>query len=320
MAIIRHMRINDLQQVNGILSRAFTQGRIDDGYAFTQVPMCHPGFIEMYYHQGTDGAFVIEEGDQIRGAAFCHIWGKTGWIGPLAIVPEKHHLGLGKQLTLHATEFLKNAECTTIGLETNPRSKRNLGFYGKIGYVPSVLSIDLIKPVSPSTSGKSSPQHTIIPFSRLNSEQREKFLAQVKALMRISMPDVDLSLPIRYYDKFQQGETLLFMRNNSPIAVAVLQTVPSLVDEQNRLLRLVVFVSHPKTPDGYFTYFLEDFFHFAQANKLDRILVRTPSHSHKTFQALLENNYRVVNSDLRLTLKGYPEKINPHVFIMSRWV
>jgi GNAT superfamily N-acetyltransferase len=320
MATIRQMRISDLQQVNGIISRAFTQGRIDDGYAFTKVPMCQTGFIEMYYHQGAEGTFVVEEAGQIRGAAFCHIWGKTGWIGPLAIAPEKHHLGIGKRLAEHATNYLKKSGCITVGLETNPRSNRNLGFYGKIGYVPSALSIDLIKPVSTLTMDSDISPHSIIPYSKLSDDQKEKFHFQVDSLLQTTLPNVDLKIPIKAYDQFEQGETLLFMRNNTPIAVAILQTKPSLVEEQNKLLRIVTCVAHPKTPDGYFSYFLQDFLTYARDNYMDRILIRTPVHSQKTFQALLDNNYRVVNSDLRMTLKGFPETNNPKLFLMNRWV
>jgi len=315
------MRVNDLQQVNGILSRAFTQGRIDDGYAFTDVPMCQTRFMEMYYYQGERGAFVVEESGQIRGAAFCHIWGKTGWIGPLAIVPEKHHLGLGKELALHTVDFLKRQNCTTIGLETNPRSNRNLGFYAKIGFVPSVLSIDLIKAVSQIASGHdASSAHTIIPYSLLSDNQREKFLYQVASLTQLVNPEVDYSQLIQSYNQFEQGETLLFMRRQMPIAAAILQTKPSLVEEQNILLRIVAFIANPKTPAAYFSLFLEDLGNYARDNKMDRILVRTPMYSHKTLRALLQHNYRVVNSDLRMTLEGYSEHGNPNLFVMNRWV
>ena len=315
------MRANDLQQVNGIISRAFTQGRIDDGYAFTDVPMCQARFMEMYYYQGEQGAFVVEESGQIRGAAFCHLWGKTGWIGPLAIVPEKHHLGLGKELALHATEYLKNQACATIGLETNPRSNRNLGFYTKIGFVPSTLSIDLIKAVSPiAAEHDAASVHTIIPYSLLSENQREKFLIQVANLTQMVNPTVDYSQLIKNYNQFEQGESLLFMRRQTPIAAAILQTEPSLVEEQNVLLRMVAFIAHPKTPAAYFPIFLEDIARFARNNKMDRILVRTPTHSPKTLRALLLRNYLVVNSDLRMTLDGYPENINANLFLMNRWV
>ncbi len=314
------MRQNDLQQVNGIISRAFTQGRIDDGYAYTKVPMCQPGFIEMYYAQGPQGCFVVEETGQIRGAAFCHLWGRTGWIGPLAIVPEKHHLGIGKKLASHAAQYLKSVGCTTIGLETNPRSNRNLGFYGKIGFVPSLLSIDMIRPVSALAVEENVSPHSIIFYSRLSNAEKEEFHLHVWSLTQAAAPGVDYTNLIKLYDKYRQGETLLFMRKNTPIAVAILQTKPSLVDEQNALMRIVVFIAHAKTPDVYFPYFLADFLIFARDNKLDRILVRVPMYSHRAFKMLLNNNYRVANSDLRMTLEGYPEKNNPKVIHLNRWV
>ena len=318
--IIRKMLKSDLQQVNGMISRAFTQGRIDDGYAHTEVPMCRADFIEMYFSQRPDGCFVLEELGQIRGAAFCHVWGNTGWIGPLAVAPEKHHLGLGKDLALHAVNYLRSIGCKTIGVETNPRSSRNLGFYGKIGFVPSALSIDMVRPVPSTPVPQDKSVHKKIYYSRLSAADKKEFKLRVWNLVNMVSLDVDYTNLINITDEHHFGETILFMRKGAPIGVVVLQTKPSLVEEQNSFLRIVSFAAHPKTPHFYFSYFLNDIILFAKDKALNRILARVPMYSPHAFRILLENKYRVINSDLRMTLEGYGEQRQNSVFHINRWV
>lgn len=318
--IIRHMLKSDLQQVNSIISRAFSQGRVDDGYAHTDVPMCRVDFIEMYFMQQPEGCFVTEETGQIRGAAFCHIWGKTGWIGPLAIAPEKHHLGLGKDLALHAVNFLRSSGCTTIGVETNPRSSRNLGFYGKIGFVPATLSIDMVRPVPSTPPRQDQPMHQKIFYSRLSSIDKKEFKLRVRNLVNMININVDYTDLVDLTDAHHFGDTILFMRKGVPIGVAVLQTKPSLVEEQNSFLRIISFVAHPKTPESYFSYFLDDIIEFAKEKFLTRVLARVPMYTPQAFRILLNNRYRIINSDLRLTLEGFEEQHGNSVFHLNRWV
>ena len=320
MPYIRLLKNDDLQQVNGIISRAFTQGRIDDGYSHSHVPMCRPEFLKMYQAQCPQGCFVLEEAEQIRGAAFCHVWGKTGWIGPLAIAPEKHHLGLGKNLAQEAIRFLQSSGCKTIGLETNPRSNRNIGFYGKLNFIPSVLSIDMIKPVSPVVTHSQDSPHRPVFFSRLSGNARQNFYDHMSYLARATSSNIDYSPVVNAIDLHRQGESIIFIRKGTPVAMAILQTEPSLVDEQNALLRVIAFVAHPKTPDQYFQFFLSDLLWLAKQNARDRILIRLPLYFYRGFRILLANNYRVISSDLRMVLAGYPDSQDVPHFHFNRWV
>ncbi|MBN1559284.1 GNAT family N-acetyltransferase [candidate division KSB1 bacterium] len=320
MPNLRLLKQADLHQVNGIISRAFTQGRVDDGYAHTHVPMCSAEFLAMYYAQCPQGCFVLEESGHIQGAVFCHIWGGTGWLGPLVLAPEKHHLGLGKQLTQHAVSFLKRSGCVVIGLEVNPRSNRNIGFYGKLGFIPSVLCIDMIKPVPAMVLSPEDSPHQPVYYSRLSKSERRGFFRHADHLTKSIIPTVDYKPVIDAIEQIRQGESVLYMRRGTPVGLAVMQTEPSLVEEQNAVLRVISFMAHPKTPDSYMHFFLQDFLHFAQTNALDRILIRVPMYSSRFFKILLHNNYRVVNSDIRFVMEGYTDEQDSSFFHVNRWV
>lgn len=313
------MRESDLQQVNGLISRAFTQGRIDDGYAHSDVPMCRTEFISMYLSQCPEGCFVYLENGQIRGAAFCHVWGQTGWFGPLAVAPERHLMGIGKRLVAACIDHLQRVGCTTIGLETNPRSSRNLGFYGRFGFMPTALAVDMIRSVPTAPVSSDRLPHQTFYYSRLSDNDRREFRLHVWNLMQTVDRSADYSGLVEAVQRFKLGESLLSIRNNTPIGFAVLQTHPTLVDEHNNFMRLIAFAAHPKTPDAYLPYFFTDWLALAQAKALDRILLRVPVYHPRLFKLLLANQYRVVNSDVRLTLEGYGES-RPSPLHINRWV
>ena len=108
--------------------------------------------------------------------------------------------------------------------------------------------------------------------------------------------------------------------NRSELSLAILQTEPSLAEEQNALLRVISFIAHPKTRDSYIQFFLHDMLDFAKKKSLDRILIRVPMYSNRMFKILLQNNYRVVNSDIRFVLDGYADRQNSSFFHVNRWV
>jgi GNAT superfamily N-acetyltransferase len=311
------MTPQDLHRVNMLISRSFTQGRFDDGYQMTHVPMCRPEFLEMYYWSCPDGCFVIEEKNKIIAASFCHVWGEFGWIGPLAVAPESHLLGFGKEVAKTSIEYLKKMGCKTIGLEANPRSSRSMGFYAKLNLFPQSLSIDVMRKV-PKRKNEDSP-HKVYTYSKSNQNEKLKFLAGVRHLCQIAVPNIDYSSLIENLDKFKYGESILYVRNNVPIAVAILQTVPTSTDEDPTLLRLVAFLAHPKTPDSYWTYFIRDIETLAQNKNLQQILIRVPTSSPKIVKFFLQERFRIIFSDIRLTLEGYPESPNPNIFHASRW-
>jgi len=318
--IIRKMKQRDLQQFNIIISRAFTQARADCGYTHTFVPMCRREFINLYHAQQPEGAFIAEDAGQLRGGVFTHVWGKTGWIGPLAVAPEKHLTGIGKQLAATSIDYLKKAGCTTIGLETNPRNHRNLGFYGKLGFSPTVLSVDLIKPVSFIYTEPETLPHKTIYFSRLAQSDKQEFLSRVHTLAAASDKNIDYSSLIQNIDQHHYGETFLFIRKGTAIGFVIMQTEPTNTEEQSSLLRVFALVMHQQLPETFFKYIIFDLLKYSKKKNFERIVVRMPAYTNRVFNLFLENGFRVYSSDVRMTLQGYPEKKDSSIIHINRWV
>ncbi|MDZ7721385.1 MAG: GNAT family N-acetyltransferase [candidate division KSB1 bacterium] len=319
MAHIRQMSSNDLNLVNALLSRAFTQGRVDDGYMHSHVPLCQTDFLKWYYNQNPEGCFVLEHESQCRGAAFTHLWGDTGWFGPLAIAPERHLTGLGKQLLLHCIRYLKMKECKTIGLETNPRSKRNIGFYGRMGFVPSLFSVDMMCSLSMAKIPVT-PPHQTIRYSRLSEKDRNEMRVRIQRLTAQIDPGASYTEFIKQTDASRTGDTLMFIFKSAPVGFCVMQNTPTTVEENRAIMRTIVFAAHPQTPEEYLRYMIKDIEMYGKEMNLYRHLIRIPFYTPRLFQLLLKMDYRVINTDMRMIVDGYPEQVKSNAIYANRWV
>ncbi len=320
MFTVRSMAKNDINRVNMLLQKSFTQARIDNGFRQTHVPMCRVDFLEMYHASCPDGCFMIENAGQLLAASFCHLWGKTGWIGPLAVHPDKQLLGIGKQMLSTCVRFLQRSGCSIIGLEVNPYSARNLGFYSKQGFVPANISVDMLYRISPGTSSEMDPNHKIIFYSTCKENERKVFLKHVTSLCRIVNPLVDYSVLVKSTFEFKYGDSILVLRHGVPIAYSTLHYLPSSSEEKKSIMRLVAFVAHPRTPADYFKLFIRDLVFIARQVSLKHILVRAPMENRRVFFALLKHGFRVLHTDLRMTLEDHSPDHRVRYIQIDRWV
>ncbi|MBN2000727.1 GNAT family N-acetyltransferase [candidate division KSB1 bacterium] len=314
------MEKSDINLVNMLLQKSFTQARIDKGFRQTHVPMCRIDFLEMYFASCPKGCFIIENAGQLLAAAFCHIWGQTGWIGPLAVHPDKQLLGIGKQLLSSSVQFLQQSGCSIIGLEVNPYSARNLGFYSKQNFVPAGMSVDMLYRISPGESPEAEPNHKIIFYSTCRENERKLFLKHVVSLCQIVNPQVDYSVLVKSTFHFKYGDSILVLRHGIPIAFTTLHYVPSSSEEKKSIMRLVVFLAHPRTPEDYLKFFIQDLVYIAHQVSLNYILVRTLMENDRVFRPLIKLGFRVQHTDLRMTLKNYSPVHHIRYIQVDRWV
>ncbi len=319
MAHLRIMHKSDLPGIGLLLVKAFSQGLLDDGYQSTHVPACRVEFLEMYLSQCPHGCFVLEHAGKILAASFCHVWGKTGWIGPLAVLPEKRLSGLGKEIATHCIDFLKRSGCTTIGLETSPRSYRNLGFYGKLGFLPTTLAVDMIRDVDFTRDNPMPADHEVVFYSKCDSAQRQEFCRQALALTESVVPNVDYAPLIRTNQEFSWGDSILLKHNKKPVSYVSIQTEPSSAEERPTILRTLALVAGPKASLQRFSELVHVLENVARENFFEHLLLRVPTQCPSAFKLLLAEGFRVQHSDLRLTVEGFPEPVKCAGIHLSRW-
>ena len=316
---IRQLEKYEIPQVNHILSRAFTQGRKDDGYQNIHIPLCHPRFLEMYLDETPEGCLVITDDEHLLGVSFSHVWGKTGWIGPLAISPDFHLSGMGTRIMAETVNYLKYCGCTTIGLETNPRSMRNIAFYGKLGFQAQSLTADFIRPV-PLQPDDSDQPFKLIFFSECNETDQAIFLKLVNKLVSPLVSNVKFDPLIRGLTNYNFGDSILFINQNNPLAYCSFQTKSTAIEEEHYILRTISFAGHPDLDREILQFMIAALESIARNRELDQLLFRVPFTNQKFVNLFLNTGFRIIHTDQRMTLANYPEIVAPGALYFSRWV
>ena len=319
MDIVRNMHRSDLRIVNDLFVSAFSHGRVEDGYLIAHIPPCRRDFLSMYLSDFPPGCFVIEKEGEIVGAVISHLWGKTGWIGPLAVAPKWHGHGHGSRLLTQAVSVLKNQGCETIGLETNPRSFKNVGFYLKAGFVAQQLTVDMLQQVERDRPHRLDPSYRMILYSRCNPSGKQAFVKSSREFLDAYKLSTDYEPFLKIIDRYSYGESMLFYYKSQLFAYATIQNKPPSNEEDRNIMRVVAFLLKKGSP-VYLDICLKCFQQLAIDYSLECVMIRMPCTPPEVTMALLKDGYRIVNTDLRMTLNGYPFKENGRVYVLDRWI
>src|SRR5207249_4273927 len=89
-------------------------------------------FTDRYRRDAGAGAMLWrDEAGHVVAFNIAHRSGREGWMGPLAVRPDRQGAGLGKTIVRTAVDWLLEQEVATLGLETMPRTVENIGFYAR---------------------------------------------------------------------------------------------------------------------------------------------------------------------------------------------
>src|SRR3989475_7543001 len=140
---------HDIEGLNRVFAEAFTDRYRRDGLIGVRVPQLNPLVWRYALLDAGDGAMVWrdEHGD-IAAFNVAHQAGAEGWMGPLAVRPDRQSTGVGKTIVRTAADWLIDRGVTTLGLETMPRTPENIGFYARLGFTPGFLTVTLTNEVA----------------------------------------------------------------------------------------------------------------------------------------------------------------------------
>jgi GNAT superfamily N-acetyltransferase len=304
----------DLAALNRTFSDAFTDRYRRDGLVGVRVPPLNAQIWRYALEDARDGAMVwTDEDDRLVAFNVAHASGVEGWMGPLAVRPDRQGLGLGKAVVEGAIEWLKEAGVTTLGLETMPRTVENIGFYSRLGFLPHHLTITLTGDVAP---GHRNLRPKFIRLSELSAAERRQLLARCRKRLQASAPGYDFTREHELTAELEIGETVV-LDEREVRAFALWHSAPlaeSRPTEELRVLKLFA--------DG-----LESFAQMigvletcAARLRVRRVAVRCQTAYADAYRLLVERNYRVRWTDLRMTLGDYPEAtIPPGEVLFSNW-
>lgn len=306
-------RLDDIGVLNRLFSEAFTERYRRDGLVGVRVPQLNPTIWQYAIRDAGDGAMVwYDADDQLVGFNIAHRSGTEGWMGPLAVRTDRQGQGVGRLMVDAAAEYLRGGGATTIGLETMPRTVDNIGFYSRIGFVPTHLTITMTRDLSArGVSGR------YVRLSREPASRRRAWVAAVRERLGRSAPGYDFTREIELTGELALGDTVVLEDSGEIHGFAVYHSAPLADTRGSDELRVLKLFADSLENFTRLMMVLES---CAQSAHLRRVAVRCQSAYVASYQALLARGYRVRWTDLRMVLDGYPEATLPAGEVLySNW-
>ena len=301
----------DIEGLNRVFAEAFTDRYRRDGLIGVRVPQLNPLVWRYALLDAGEGAMVWrdEHGD-VAAFNVAHQAGSEGWMGPLAVRPDRQGTGVGKTVVRTAADWLIDRGITTLGLETMPRTPENIGFYARLGFSPAFLTVTLTNEIA--TRGHPAP----VLLSKRTPDEKETTMAAARALLDELVPDIDFSREILLTSELGLGDTSLVEGADGLDAIAVWHSAPladSRTRDEVRVLKLAA------RSDAAFDATIAAVEAAAAKAGIRRIAIRCQSRYAEAFRRLVARGYRVRWTDLRMTYEGFPERHASTGVLFSNW-
>src|SRR6266516_3503841 len=145
----------DTDALNRVFADAFTDRYRRDGLVGVRVPHLNPQVWRYALLDAGAGAMLWrDEAGHVVAFNVAHRSGTEGWMGPLAVRPDRQGAGVGKAIVRAAVDWLIDQGVATLGLETMPRTVENIGFYARLGFAPGHLTVTLTNDIATSAPSR----------------------------------------------------------------------------------------------------------------------------------------------------------------------
>ncbi|MGH7560702.1 MAG: GNAT family N-acetyltransferase [Gemmatimonadales bacterium] len=288
----------DVERLNRLFSDAFSDRYQRDGMTGVRVPLLNPAIWRFAIATAGDGALVWrDQSGALVAFNMVHRSGSEGWMGPLAVRPDRQGEGLGIAIVRAGIERLEQVGVRTIGLETMPRTVENIGFYSRLGFRPGHLTVSLTREL-----GRPSPG----PGERLSAagSRLEDRLAQCADLTSRLVPGADYTRELELTVVQGLGDATLLADAKEVTAYALWHSAPLAEGrgpDEVRVLKLVA----DDLPT--FRRLLGAVEAHAAEERARRLGIRCQTAFRDAYAALVDAGYRVHWTDLRMTLDGRGE-------------
>lgn len=300
----------DIDALNRVFSDAFTDRYRRDGLAGMRVPHLNPLVWRFAIEDCGAGAMIWrDERGQLAAFNLIHRSGAEGWMGPLAVRPDRQGRGEGLRIVQAGINHLRAAGARVIGLETMPRTVENIGFYSTLGFRPGHLTVTLIRDVEPRPK---------VAAERLSKvADRDRALAGCAALTGRLAPGVDFSREQELTARYLLGDTTLLYRDGTLAGFALWHSAPLADTRGADELRVLKCVA---TDQGVLSKLLDAVIQAAGQEGLKRVALRAQSAFGGAYGALIADGWRAHWTDLRMTLEGCHEAaVQGDGVVWSNW-
>ena len=292
-------RLSDVPALNRVFSDSFTERYRRDGLVGVRVPSLNP-VIWRYAIEDADGGAMLwrDERDDIVAFNVVHCSGREGWMGPLAVRPDAQGTGVGTRIVRAGVDWLEARHACPIGLETMPRTMDNIGFYSRIGFVPTRLTITM-------TIDSLHGSHPPTLLGRLGSRDRDEALSECRALVDGLLPGYDFTRELLLTNELGLGDTVLFRDRGKLVGFGLCHTAPLVegrMRDETRVLKLVL------ARGSLLREAVTGLADFARRNGTRRAAFRVQTEYLDAYRALIGLGAQVRWTDLRMTLDGRAEQ------------
>lgn len=303
--------VRDIDPLNRVFAESFTDRYSRDGLVGVRVPQLNPLVWRYAIDDAGDGAMVWRDGEgHMVAFNMVHRSGTEGWMGPLAVRPDRQAEGLGSTMVRLGIEWLRGQGCAVIGLETMPRTVDNIGFYSRLGLVPAHLTVTLVHDV---------PRKSTTKRGELLSEAGPSLVARLDECRRLTqslLPGVDFTRELALTRELAIGDTILIRDGDKLTAFALWHSTPLAAGRPKDELRVLKLVARDLTS---FDRLLDALPAVAGAEKVGRIAIRCQTDFVAAYQRLVARGYRVHWTDLRMLLAGRALRLARDGIVMSNW-
>src|SRR5882724_1324347 len=301
--------LRDVDPLNRVFAEAFTDRYSRDGLVGVRVPQLNATIWRYALEDAGDGAMVWRDaGGELVGFNMVHRSGTEGWMGPLAVRPERQGEGLGSSMVLAGIDWLKAEGARTIGLETMPRTVDNIGFYSRLGFMPGHLTVTLVRDVARRPTEPGELVSTAADVAQA--------LADCRALTEELAAGIDFTRELALTHELHVGDTCLIRRNGTLSAFALWHSAPLAAGRPKDELRVLKLVA--RTPED-FDRAIEAVQRAACVERVRRIAVRCQSALAEAYLRLVDQGFRVHWTDLRMILRGYAVTGPRKGIVLSNW-
>jgi GNAT superfamily N-acetyltransferase len=307
-----HPTARDIEPLNRVFSEAFTDRYRRDGMTGVRVPYLNPAIWRYALEDAGEGAMVWRDPDgELCGFNMVHLSGREGWMGPLAVRPDRQGSGLGKTMIRSGVTWLRERGARTIGLETMPRTIENIGFYSRLGFVPGHLTVTLTRDLQRRPS-----LHPEV-LSAAGPSRQER-LADCRRLTHELLPDTDFTRELLATADLRIGDTLLVREPGGELAgFALYHTTPLAAGRSQDELRILKLVARH---GDAFDRLLAAAEAAALAADIRRLSLRCQTAQSEAYLRLVRQGFRTHWTDLRMTLASHPEQqLAPGAVVFSNW-
>lgn len=326
--ILRNPTSGDAERIRRVLQVAFEDEYRRMGLRETRMPTVSEPLLRYMIDRYPDASFAAEGKGGIVGFCLACRWGTTGWLGPVAVLPPAQGRGLGKRLVGASLEVLRDGGARTLGIETMPRSYRNLQFYSGLGMAFECMTLDMSRAFGEEEVWPAVEEVPGLQLSAVGGSGGADRLPAMQAITEVGeriAPGLDYRAEVEATERHRLGETVLATLDGEAVGFAVVHTAPYAREELPGTARINTLLAAPagggkdselkRLLDGM----LAGIFSRVRLSGIDTLIVRVPVVQNVARRLLLERGFKITHSDVRMTLEGFRVEGGAGSIHLSKW-